>query len=157
MTSKQKADRKVSKKQLVKKPTPKKKVNKSACAGNAKATEEDTIEIETLGRSTIVDADIKRSKRRLRLEKPPANEIKKGPDMFYRRFVFRCKKCMEEFKHTHDITPRQYEVTCPKCDENHALEITLTSGYYDIIFPETIEILRSKWKRDEKETKKDNA
>ncbi len=51
---------------------------------------------------------------------------------FYRNFVFRCKKCEEEFEHAASIPQEgkdmlEITVICPKCKEAHTLMLDLSN------------------------------
>ena len=50
---------------------------------------------------------------------------------FYRNFVFRCKKCEEEFEHESEIVQEgndvlEITVICPECKEIHTIRLDLS-------------------------------
>ena len=154
MTSK-KPRKKTLKKQAKEKAAKKKQAKEKVSIGTrkvkeVKGTAEEIIKIEVPGKSIIVEEDLKRLERRSRMGKPPGKETERESGIFYKKFVFRCRKCMEEFEHTPHIAPIEHEISCPKCDEKHVLEITPMSGHYNVKFPGTIEIIGVKGKKKAK-------
>lgn len=94
-------------------------------------------EIGKIGKSTVLEKDLRHQE----WEKIIENK-KKPDDLFYRNFVFRCGKCISEFKHTAKIGEIEHRIICPECNEEHILRIRPVSRRYNIKFPETIKLVK---------------
>lgn len=123
------ATRKKTKKRVTKKKPGKKPVKKN-------------VELKVLGRSVLVDEDLKRKEHRMGLRAPKSSrgEI----PSFYRKFVFKCGKCVSDFKHTARIPVIEQEVECPECKEVHIIRIIPISGHYEVRLPRSIHGVRGK-------------
>jgi len=116
-------------KKAIRKKTVKRKVRKKP--GGKKR-----VELKVLGKSVLVDEDLKRRGHRLGLSAPKA---KKGDiPLFYRKFTFKCGRCVSEFKHTAEIPVIEQRVKCPECNEIHIIRIIPIGGHYDVKLPRSI-------------------
>ena len=94
------------------------------------------VELKILGKSVLVDEDLKKRDHRLGLRAPKAN---KGEiPSFYRKFAFKCGKCVSEFKHTAEIPVIEQRVKCPECNEIHIIRIIPIGGQYEVKLPRSI-------------------
>ena len=113
-------------------------VKKKASKGKVKkiSAGKKRVELKALGKSVLVDEDLKRMNHRLGLRAPKAN---KGEiPSFYRKFAFKCGKCVSEFKHTAEIPVIEQRVKCPECNEIHIIRIIPIGGHYDVKLPRSI-------------------
>lgn len=97
---------------------------------------------ESRGKSILIEKDLKELRSKLGLKTPIETEPKKKPYIFYRNFVFKCGKCVDEFEHTAKITAMDYKVVCPNCREEHILKIKPLAGKYDVKFPRSIKLIK---------------
>lgn len=94
------------------------------------------VELKAIGKSVLVDEDLKKRDHRLRLMAPRAN---KGEiPSFYRKFAFKCGKCVSEFTHTTEIPIIEQRVKCPECNEIHIIRIIPIGGHYEVKLPRSI-------------------
>ncbi len=116
----------------------KKAVKKKAVkrAVKKKSAKKKGVELKILGKSVLVNDDLKRRDHRLGLRAPKAN---KGEiPSFYRKFAFKCGKCVSEFKHTAKIPVIEQGVKCPECNEIHMIRIIPIGGHYEVKLPRSI-------------------
>ena len=95
------------------------------------------IIIEPLESSILVEEDLRAMEGKKERETPH-----KEPPLFYKRFVFRCKNCVEEFEHHANMHAREQNAVCPRCEKIHLVRITPFGARYEIEFPESIEVLK---------------
>ena len=101
-----------------------------------KPAKKKSVELKVLGKSVLVDEDLKKRDYRLGLRAPKA---KKGEiPSFYRKFAFKCGKCVSEFKHTAKIPIIEQGVKCPECNEIHVIRIIPIGGHYEVKLPRSI-------------------
>jgi len=123
MATRKKA-RKPAKKRAVKRKVKKKPVKRKG------------VKLKLLGKSVLVDEDLKRRDHRLGLRAPKA---KNGEiPSFYQKFAFKCGKCVSEFKHTAKIPIIEQGVKCPECNEIHMIRIIPIGGHYEVKLPRSI-------------------
>ncbi|HDI73122.1 MAG: hypothetical protein DRO76_05875 [Candidatus Altiarchaeales archaeon] len=97
---------------------------------------------KSMGKSILIEKDINKLKRKLRLKEPVKIESKKKPSTFYRKFVFKCGKCISEFEHTARIPMIEHKVVCPKCKEEYTLKIKPLSGEYEVKVPRGVKLVK---------------
>jgi len=103
------------------------------------------VELKILGKSVLVDEDLGKREHKMGLRAPRAG---KGEiPSFYRKFVFKCGKCVSEFEHTAEIPVIEQMVICPECDQIHAIRIRLITGHYEIEFPKSIREVKERKSR----------
>ncbi len=106
-----------------------------------KSAKKKKAELKILGKSVLVEEDLRRRDHSMGLRAPRAG---KGEiPVFYRKFAFRCGKCASEFKHTVEIPIIEEEVVCPECKKVHLIKIIPIGGHYEIKLPESIKEVRS--------------
>lgn len=93
---------------------------------------------DSMGKSILIEQDIKKLKDRLYAGKP----FSAGSTIFRKDFLFRCGKCVGEFKHTANVAVINHRVVCPKCREEHLLQIKPRAGNYKVKLPKTIKIVK---------------
>jgi hypothetical protein len=92
----------------------------------------------SMGKSMLIEQDIKRLKDRLYTDKP----LKAGSTIFQKEFLFKCGKCVGEFKHTAKVAVIHHTVVCPKCKKEHLLQIKPHAGNYKVKLPKSIRIVK---------------
>jgi rRNA maturation endonuclease Nob1 len=98
-------------------------------------------------RSKIVEEDLKMLEGRLLhmdFEKAAAPEKGESHRKAYRNFVFKCKKCLNEFDKMIDVPPVKKKVVCPACGRDHTLGVYPSSRFYHVYPSEYIEIRKPK-------------
>jgi len=130
------ATKKKAKKKTVKKKKPKAK---------KKPAKKKRVKLRILGKSVLVEDDLKKKEHKLGLRAPRAGrgEI----PSFYRKFVFKCGKCVSEFEHTAKIPVIKQMVICPECNQMHAIKIRPIAGHYEIEFPRSIKEVKERRSR----------
>jgi len=94
------------------------------------------VELKILGKSVLVNEDLKKRGHSLGLRAPKAN---KGEiPSFYGKFAFKCGKCVSEFKHRAEIPVIEQRVKCPECNEIHIIRIIPIGGHYEVKLPRSI-------------------
>ncbi len=105
---------------------------------------EDSIVIENLPKSVLIEEDLKR------LEGKDKGSIsvthEKEIPMFYKKYVFKCMKCIKEFDHRVYIPSIRQDVRCPICGERHTINMTPVSGEYKVKFSKNLRVSKSKEK-----------
>lgn len=97
---------------------------------------EKKVKLKILGKSVLVDEDLKKRDYRFGLRAPKA---KKGEiPSFYGKFAFKCGKCVSEFKHTAEIPVIEQKIICPECNEIHIIRIIPIGGHYEVKLPRSI-------------------
>lgn len=94
--------------------------------------------------SRILDKDLKTVRRRLvdlHVEEKKGAET--SPPTFYKKFVFRCKKCSGDFEQNIRVTPLRKKLVCPACGKDHTIGITPSSRFYHVHPSEHIEIRKA--------------
>ena len=97
---------------------------------------------ESRGKSILIEQDIKRLKEKLNFGRLQSAGSGSSSRIFHRDFVFRCGKCVGEFKHTAKISVIDHKVVCPKCSEEHLLQITPKAGDYKVKLPKSMKLVR---------------
>jgi hypothetical protein len=92
----------------------------------------------SMGRSMLIEQDIKRLKDRLDMDRP----LKAGSTLFRKDFVFKCGKCVGEFRHTANVAVIDHKVVCPKCRKEHLLQISPHAGEYRVKLPKSIKLVK---------------
>jgi Zn finger protein HypA/HybF involved in hydrogenase expression len=100
------------------------------------------VRIKDLGKSMLVEDDLKATERKLRFKEPEHLKEERQPRLFYRKFVFRCEKCVHEFEHESTIPIIEHIVTCPSCREEHRIRVIPVSKYYEIKLPKNLKALK---------------
>ncbi|MBN2250846.1 MAG: hypothetical protein JW724_02075 [Candidatus Altiarchaeota archaeon] len=97
---------------------------------------------ESLGRSILIERDLRKMREKLsslgRAESSPVA----GSTLFYRNFVFKCGKCVEEFDHKANVTAIEHKVVCPKCNKEHVLLLKPAAGKMKVRLPKGIKLVR---------------
>ncbi|RLI92271.1 MAG: hypothetical protein DRO89_02410 [Candidatus Altiarchaeales archaeon] len=99
-------------------------------------SEKEEIIIKKLGRSILVEEDLQRTEKRLKHKEPEHLREEREPRLFYRKFVFRCGKCIHEFEHETTIPIIEHKVVCPKCGEEHIIRVVPATRHYELKLPE---------------------
>jgi Zn finger protein HypA/HybF involved in hydrogenase expression len=118
--------------------TRKKKIVKTVEKGKKLPPKREEITLKDLGRSKLVDEDLKCIEHKIMFREPEHQEGGKKPGLFYRKFVFRCEKCIHEFEHEVVIPGIKLKVTCPKCSEEHTVGVVPAAGHYEIRLPKEL-------------------
>ena len=97
-------------------------------------------------KSTLIEKDILKLKDQLRLKGPaeivPKKKSKAEPAIFYKKFIFKCGKCVGEFKHTARVPMIRYVVVCPVCKEEHVLKIKPLADGCEVKLPRSIKLIK---------------
>ncbi|HDH41295.1 MAG TPA: zinc ribbon domain-containing protein [Candidatus Altiarchaeales archaeon] len=105
-------------------------------------SEKEGIMIKKLGRSTLVEEDLQHIERRLEHKEPEHLRKEREPRLFYRKFVFRCGKCIHEFEHETTIPIIEHKVVCPKCGEEHVIRVVPVARHYELKLPERLTVVK---------------
>jgi len=93
-------------------------------------------------RSTLIEQDIRRMRDKL-MASGLAAVGQRPTDVLCKNFMFRCGKCVEEFKHKARIDSIEHKVICPKCSKEHILHLKpVIGGYHIIKLPKTIKQIK---------------
>ena len=87
---------------------------------------------ESRNKSILIENDIRRMRDRLTASGLAAAGSR-PTDILSKNFVFKCGKCVEEFKHKAKIDSIEHKVICPKCNEEHLIQLKPIMGGYHII------------------------
>ena len=104
--------------------------------------EKEGITIKKLGRSTLVEEDLQHTERRLKHKEPEHLKGEREPRLFYRKFVFKCGKCVHEFEHEATIPIIEHKVVCPKCGEEHIIRVVPVAKHYELKLPKELTAVR---------------
>ncbi|MFH1789207.1 MAG: hypothetical protein ABH834_07485 [Candidatus Altiarchaeota archaeon] len=93
-------------------------------------------------KSKIVEADLKRLERKLMHLEVEEDEPKtpQDPRRFYRKFVFKCKKCKGQFDKKVNLPTVSKKLVCPACGKDHTLGLYPSSRFYHVSHSKDIEI-----------------
>ncbi|GEM_PF-1507141 len=152
MASKKKTPQDKKKLAVKKKKLEKKKKKLEKIEQRLKRVDKDLIIIEKelrLGeglRSKVVDADLKRIETRLmHLDFDNIEGLEEtDPPKFYRKFVFKCKKCKSGFDKNIKVPPIKKRITCPSCGRDHTLGLYPSSRFYNVEHSQDIVIIKVK-------------
>ncbi|MFH0860117.1 MAG: hypothetical protein V1921_02855 [Candidatus Altiarchaeota archaeon] len=61
---------------------------------------------------------------------------------FYKKFVFRCLKCREDFKGEITVEPVIKSLRCPSCGKVHGIGLTPSSRYHNLSIPKSLELVK---------------
>lgn len=114
-------------------------VNKENTTGKKK---KEGIVIKRLGKSTLVEEDLQKAEKNLEYSEPKELKEDKTPKLFYRNFVFRCEKCIHEFKHETTVPILEHKVVCPKCNETHVLRVVPVARHYELKMPKSLKAIK---------------
>jgi DNA-directed RNA polymerase subunit RPC12/RpoP len=97
---------------------------------------------ESRTKSILIENDIRRMRDRLTASGLAAAGSR-PTDILTKNFVFKCGKCVEEFKHKAKIDSIEHKVICPKCNKEHILHLKpMIGGYHIIKIPATIKQIK---------------
>ena len=88
--------------------------------------------------SILIEEDLR--KRELKIKREESEEKKVVPKAFYRNFVMRCKKCLEEFEHGEKSEKPLERIECPSCHHVHLVKVNTREKHYEVKFPDTLEL-----------------
>ena len=96
---------------------------------------------QTKGKSILIEQDIQKLRDKLSLNMCGL-PTKDNPAVIYKRFMFRCGKCVGEFEHNAKIAVLDHKVICPKCKKEHLLELEPHQGRYRVKLPKSIKLVK---------------
>ncbi|HDN83312.1 MAG TPA: hypothetical protein ENG50_02995 [Candidatus Altiarchaeales archaeon] len=104
------------------------------------------IIITDLKKSVLMEEEFQKLEKQKKIPEVEVKheESKKTVPLFYKNFVMRCKKCIEEFKHKAYVPTIEQKVKCPKCNEVHVIRIVPEGGIFKVEFPEHLEVVLEK-------------
>lgn len=89
--------------------------------------------------SSIVDEDIG-TRKLVSMDVSVSNRDKaKNLKRFYKKFVFRCMKCKENFKKEIQLKPVKKKLKCSACGKVHSIGVSPSSRYHSISIPKSLE------------------
>lgn len=100
------------------------------------------VKIKQLGRSTLIEEDLQNTEKKLGYSRPEHLMGEREPKLFYRKFVFKCGKCIHEFEHEATIPIIEHKVVCPKCSEEHIVRIIPVARHYELKMPEKLKVVK---------------
>jgi len=127
------ASKRKTKEKIAEKKEPKEKARKKKREGLF--PEKKGATIKKLGRSTLVEEDLQYTESKLKHKEPEHLKEEREPRLFYRKFVFRCDKCVHEFEHEATIPIIEHKVVCPKCRKEHVIRVVPVARHYELKLP----------------------
>lgn len=124
--------------------TSKRKTRKNETVKGEPEEGEADIVIKELGKSTLVEADFQRMEGELEVKEPEHLKGDMRPKLFYRKFVFRCGKCIKEFEHETTIPVIEHRVVCPQCDEDYVVRVIPVARHYEFRLPPELRVMEAK-------------
>jgi Zn finger protein HypA/HybF involved in hydrogenase expression len=98
--------------------------------------------VKNLGKSTLIEEDFQKTAKGLDYSEPSELKGERKPQLFYRNFVFKCEKCIHEFKHESAIPIIEHKVVCPKCSEVHVVRVIPVTRHYELQLPKGLKAIR---------------
>ncbi|MBN2014803.1 MAG: zinc ribbon domain-containing protein [Candidatus Altiarchaeota archaeon] len=119
-----------------------KKTTAKATLGNKRIAKKGGVLVKQLGRSTLVEEDLQHTEHGLTHKEPEHLTGEREPKLFYRKFVFRCGKCVHEFEHEATIPIIEHKVVCPKCSEEHIIRVIPVARHYELKMPKDLTAIK---------------
>jgi Zn finger protein HypA/HybF involved in hydrogenase expression len=100
------------------------------------------VKVKVLGKSTLIEEDLQATEKKLDYVEPETLKGERKPQLFYRNFVFKCGKCIKDFKHETAIPIIEHQVVCPTCNEVHLIRVIPVARHYELKLPKNLKAVR---------------
>jgi DNA-directed RNA polymerase subunit RPC12/RpoP len=117
--------------------------SKSKITKKASAPKKSDVAVKVLGKSTLIEEDLQATEKQLGdCSEPEKEKGEHKPQLFYRNFVFKCGKCIKDFKHEAAIPIIEHPVVCPTCNEVHLIRVIPVTRHYELKLPKNLKAVR---------------